>query len=321
MNLKYLFHSGKNSNLKFYVTGYARHLIPKWLYTSLLGSKLRTINRHPDKEYMRKRADYYCKKNGAEKELVTAGFNDTLSDFNHRHQNAYYIDLYRTSRWFPASMKCSIVPGDVTQVPGLPSIVKSRPIHGNNINSVILKLDSARHFIFINDKIPFSKKKDIVVFRGNATQEHRSKFLQMYFGHPLVDAGIPESHHRHYQPAEWKTRKLTIYDHLQYKFIMSLEGNDVASNLKWVMSSNSIAVMPRPVYETWFMEGTLIPDYHYIEIKPDYSDLEEKINYYIEHVDEAMEIIRHAHEYVDQFRNRKREKLIEIMTLNKYFYG
>ena len=39
---------------------------------------------------------------------------------------------------------------------------------------------------------------------------------------------------------------LTIREHLDYKFIMALEGNDVASNLKWVMSSNSIAVMTRP---------------------------------------------------------------------------
>ena len=100
---------------------------------------------------------------------------------------------------------------------------------------------------------------------------------------------------------------------------MAIEGMDVASNLKWVMSSNSIAVMPRPRFETWFMEGTLLPNYHYIEVKPDYSDLEERINYYIEHEDEALEIIRHAHEYVDQFRDRRREKLIEIMVLEKYF--
>ena len=68
---------------------------------------------------------------------------------------------------------------------------------------------------------------------------------------------------------------------------MALEGNDVASNLKWVMSSNSIAVMPRPTCETWFMEGKLIPNYHYIEIKPDYSDLPEKLQYYIDHPEEA----------------------------------
>ena len=53
---------------------------------------------------------------------------------------------------------------------------------------------------------------------------------------------------------------------------MCVEGVDVATNLKWVMSSNSIAVMPKPEIESWFMEKTLIPDFHYIEIKKDYSE-------------------------------------------------
>ena len=85
------------------------------------------------------------------------------------------------------------------------------------------------------------------------------------------------------------------------------------------MSSNSIAVMPRPTCETWFMEGTLIPNYHYIEIKPDFSDLEERLQYYMAHTDEAQAIIEHAHEYIDQFKNKKREQLISLLVLEKYF--
>ena len=67
------------------------------------------------------------------------------------------------------------------------------------------------------------------------------------------------------------------------------------------------------------MEGRLIPNYHYIEVKEDFSDLEERLNYYIAHPDEAEAIIRHAHEWVDQFRDIKREKLISLLVLQKYF--
>ena len=77
--------------------------------------------------------------------------------------------------------------------------------------------------------------------------------------------------------------------------------------------------MLRPTCEIWFMEGTLIPNYHYIEIKPDFSDLEERLNYYIEHVDESLEIINHAHEYVSQFKDKRRENLISLLVLDKYF--
>ena len=119
--------------------------------------------------------------------------------------------------------------------------------------------------------------------------------------------------------SEWRGEMLTIPDHLKFKFIISLEGNDVASNLKWVMSSNSVAIMPRPTCETWFMEGQLIPDFHYIEIKPDYSDLRERMDYYTKHPEKAQEIINNAHKWVDQFKDQKREKLISLLVMDKYF--
>ena len=99
---------------------------------------------------------------------------------------------------------------------------------------------------------------------------------------------------------------------------MAIEGNDVATNLKWIMSTNSVAVMPRPTYETWFMEGRLVPNYHYIEIRSDYSDLEERLHYYATHPEEAEAIVAHAHEYVAQFRDRRRERLVSLLVLAKY---
>jgi hypothetical protein len=77
--------------------------------------------------------------------------------------------------------------------------------------------------------------------------------------------------------------------------------------------------MPRPKFETWFMEGNLIPNHHYILINDDYSDLEERLNYYLHRPDEALEIVKNANEYVNQFRNKKREDLISLLVLDKYF--
>lgn len=121
-----------------------------------------------------------------------------------------------------------------------------------------------------------------------------------------------------YVRQEWACRKMSLYEHLDYKFILALEGNDVASNLKWVMSSNSLAVMPRPRFETWFMEGRLRPGYHYVEIADDFADLEEKMDYYIGHPEEAEAIVRHAHEWVNQFRDGERERLVSLLVLEKY---
>ena len=119
---------------------------------------------------------------------------------------------------------------------------------------------------------------------------------------------------------EWLKNKISIEDHLKYKFIMCVEGVDVATNLKWVMSSNSIAVMPRPKIESWFMENKLIPEKHYIEIKEDYSDLESKIKYYIKNPEKCKRIIKNANDYVVQFKNKRREDLISLLVLEKYFH-
>ena len=85
------------------------------------------------------------------------------------------------------------------------------------------------------------------------------------------------------------------------------------------MSSNSVCVMPKPKYETWFMEGTLEAGVHYIEVNDDFSDAEEKIHYYSKHTKEALQIINNANAYVDQFKDSKREKLISLLVLDKYF--
>ena len=112
---------------------------------------------------------------------------------------------------------------------------------------------------------------------------------------------------------------LSIEEQLDYKFVACIEGMDVATNLKWVMSSNSVAVSAPMIYETWYMEGKLIPDYHYIEVKPDYSDLIEKIEYYIAHPVEAETIIEHAHEWVKQFQNPRIELATQLAVAQKYF--
>ncbi len=188
------------------------------------------------------------------------------------------------------------------------TIVKSRPIQADNQFDVVLNLDKVRHFTFLKDKRSFASKLNQAIFRGATYQSHRQRFMNMYFGHPLVDCA--NTAHKSDLPSEWNKPLITLYDHLHYKFVICLEGNDVASNLKWVMSSNSIAIMPKPKYETWFMEGRLQAGVHYIEIKDDFSDLEEKIQYYSQHIDEAEVIIRNAHEFVHQFFDHTREELI-----------
>ena len=68
----------------------------------------------------------------------------------------------------------------------------------------------------------------------------------------------------------WLNGFMSIYYQLNYKFIFCLEGKCISTNLFWAMSSNSVCIMPKPKYESWFMEGKLKDGVHYIEIKDDF---------------------------------------------------
>lgn len=318
-SIKFMLLNGKNPKWKYFLGSYLSLLIPRTLLKRRCRKILSSLPSGPDYEELIRRRDYYCRL------LPEADLGHDavpISDIKPKKQKVYALDTLRYARWFPGMMKLQLLPGDITFVPSSPCIVKSRPIAPPDnplavANSVLLKLDRVRHFIFVKDKIPFRHKLDKALFRGKVGgKEARRQLMMRFLGNPKVNVGDVS---RKPEIPEWYRPKMTIGEQLRYKFILAIEGNDVASNLKWIMSSNSVAVMPRPTYETWFMEGTLIPGYHYIEIKPDYSDLEEKINYYTRHPEEAEAIIKNANRYVDSFRNKATERAISLLVLRKYF--
>lgn len=318
--LYYILHSGKNSNLKYYLRCYLREYTPKCFSQWRLENLLKTVDVHPDREYILERVAYYCKLTANSRFNRQAWEEKAvrLRDQEITGQKAYYFDAMEYARYFSQDLRWILDAGDKPYVAPEPAIVKNRPLVKDNDNSVILNLDKNRHFLFVNDHKPWEKKKNMAIFRGDLgpRKQNRDTFMNLWVGHPMIDAASTNRSDAH---PEWQKQKLTIGEHLNYKFIMSLEGNDVASNLKWVMSSNSIAVTPRLTQETWFMEGKLIPNYHYIAVRDDFADLEEQLQYYIDHEEEAKAIIRHAHEYVRQFWNKDRERLISLLVLKHYF--
>lgn len=313
--LSYRLNSGKNSKLLYYLRGYSQFLAPTPLLRQMLPHLLREARQRPDYEYLLDRVNYYCQ---LHEPVALPSSLPLLSEHRPTHPKVYFFDTHEFTRYFPANYHWGFCPGDVTYVPEVPSIVKSRPLSPDNENSVVMKLDKVRHFIRISDPIPFREKEDRLIFMGKVPgKEIREDFMRKYCGHPMVMAGDVSGDPS--VPEVWHQPKMTLREHLQYKFVLALEGIDVASNLKWVMGSNSLAVMPEPTCETWFMEGRLVPNYHYVRINADFSDLESQLAYYIEHPNEAEQIIRNAQAYTQQFWDKRREYLISLMVLDKYF--
>lgn len=327
-SILYKLNSGKPVKLFDFVRNFAGLAVPDALRRAQLKALLAEAKSRPDYPELLDRANYYCRldkpfdissRDRCERTLGTLRFTGAIGSYKRKmFHTAYYFDQHDVTRYFPTALRWNYCPGDVYFTPEEPTVVKSRLLTPDNQNAVLLKLDKLRHFMFVNDPLEFHEKQNRAIFRGKIRHSRlRTAFLQRYFNHPLVDAGVVGRNEG--CPDEWMTGKLTIRQHLDYKFIMALEGNDVASNLKWVMSSNSIAVMPRPTCETWFMEGRLEPDRHYLLVRDDFADLPEKLAHYAAHPEEAQTIINNAHEFIRPFRNERRELLIALLVMEKYF--
>lgn len=296
--------------LDYYIRNFACEALPQSLFRKRLERLCADYIKY-DVEYLRRRLNYYNKLTN-EHSLVDPA--SSVGKIPVR-PSRYYYDLMEHARYFPRDFGIHHVFGDVTHVPDEPGVVKSRPIAGENRNSVLMNLDKFRHFRLFRDRTAFLDKLPKAVWRGSRNNAKRQALVTGYHHHVLCDVGWGDGE----RPDRLCKPFLSPVEQMRYRYVISVEGNDVATNLKWVMASNSLCMMPSPTCETWFMEGTLQPGIHYVQLRPDFADLEEKIRYYEQYPDKALEIVCNANAYVKQFLDQRREQLLSLLVLSKYF--
>lgn len=231
-------------------------------------------------------------------------------------KSMYYYDLMEHGRYFPRDFRLNYVFGDIRswKMPDRPSFLKSRVSVPGNANGVLLKMSKFRLYFLPPDTRPFSEKKPIAVWRGNSNNPRRIALCHKHKNHPLCDvaltAGSDDADASVFlQPSE----------QMAYRYIICIEGNDVASNLAWTMASNSLCMMPVPANESWFMESRLEPGKHFVALDDDFDNLPDKIEYFERHPKEAAEIIGNANRFVSQFLDERREQVISMLVMYKYF--
>ncbi|AYV75505.1 MAG: lipopolysaccharide protein [Terrestrivirus sp.] len=169
-----------------------------------------------------------------------------------------------------------------------------------------LHLNTYRHFnsenlsIAHNDNILFENKIPKAIWRG-ATTKCKSRFdlIDLWANNnKYIDVGFSEVNDESAPKYEVKNI-LPVSEMIKYKYLLVLEGNDVASSFVWSFLTNSIVIMPKPKYEMITGQGQVISGYHYIEIKDDTTDLEEKIIWCESHIDECKQIIENKKKFIN----------------------
>lgn len=225
----------------------------------------------------------------------------------------------------------------------IPTLTKARHMNGKTLQqpyAVLMRFRHDTHFGNIpkvqeeSKQIPWENKKSCVIWRGgpsgtgfrNKYEKHlqkpsRETLLQKWANRKdildEIDVGlIPKWNYEGF--SQYIKNKLTLRELLQYKYILSVEGNDVATNLKWAMSSNSLVLMPRPKVESWFTESLLEPWVHYVPIKDDFSDLLEQKRWCDQHPKECQEMIDQANIFVKPFLNNERDIYLAACVFHEY---
>lgn len=315
-----------SKRLMMNIKGLSAYLVPRILFKNQLNKILNNLKHKNSNEleYIKNRLNYYNNINDfftlepdkiTLKHILRRASNVGTSKINSGllKDTSYSYDFYKITKYFDQNLIVKRDFGDCTDDLSF-TVTKSRPIGANN---VIMKLNSRRHFTFTNDELKFNEKDDKCVFRGACYQANREAFLKKFFNHERVNVGDVSSRE---DLKDYKGNFLSKKEQLKYKFIISLEGNDVATNLKWILASNSIALTPKLEYETWFMEGRLVPNEHFALLNDDYSNLFDVMDNLLSNENLAKNIIKNANDYAKVFFDEEQEKLLNILVLAKYFY-
>lgn len=218
--------------------------------------------------------------------------------------------------------------GDTVNPQKQPTMVKSRKL--GDKNAVLYPISPERFYppqIFQQMKeydTPFAEKRSAVIWRGattgRVTGQERFKLVEMYWERdPRVDVGFSQIVQGEQDCTKWLKPKMAWHEMIQYKYIMSLEGNDVASGLRWQLLSNSVVFMPPPTRETWFLEGQLVPYVHFIPVFENFTNIVTQLEWAEAHPKECEAIVRNATEYVsDVYANRivdatDRRRVLELV--------
>ena len=238
----------------------------------------------------------------------------------------YFTDL---SRDLDPRVGVLVAIGDVASCLKFPCIAKTRPVSCDN--NVLLPLDDARHMTHVArmlvEDIPFDDKDDRVVWRGGRTgvwnfrdgvpaTSGRQALLERHASNagstPHIDvglAGVPEGSTKQDLCKRGFVKEfMSVESQMRSKFVISAQGNDVATNLKYLLASNSVPIMVRPTVCSWVMEDRLRPWVHYLPVAEDYSDLEDTRAWGAEHPEECRRIAAAGREYVTQFLDEDRER-------------
>jgi hypothetical protein len=160
----------------------------------------------------------------------------------------------------------------------------------------IVEFEHARQLSKRRDKA-LAKKTPQVVWRGAkwTNLEVREALLNVTEGKPWADVA----------EINWKAKDnmITTEELCDYMFLAHTEGQSWSGRLKYLLNCNSLSIIHDLEWRTHYYH-LLVPDgpeQNYISVKQDFSNLEQKVEWLLDHPDHAQRVVDNA---METFRRR-----------------
>lgn len=149
-------------------------------------------------------------------------------------------------------------------------------------------------------------KFDKLFWAGQMSHHTRKVFVEKFSSHPKMEIVSHRDHWGH--STDTPPRYLSLPDHCDYKYMLDLQGNGYSGRTKLLLHTNRpLFYQNRRLHEYWFWD--LEPFVHYIPVKEDLSDMEEKFSWAENNPEECSKIAKTAYEFA--VSNLKREDAVK----------
>ena len=316
-----------------------------------LESRLHKTSMHPSVvpstlRNLKERVQFYlCSSEGAPEE--TEGTDDSPAAGSGVHRQVPFpagwtsVDSAADDRVYAAPLRAVLVRAGLEGYPaGLAAgdlahrcagqVVKNR-CPGSRVGTVVKCMEKRRHWqeamqrgSWAADDPPLAAKKGIAFWRGTTTgrpewEASRFALVRRWHGRsPLVDVGFSDVCQGKDEMSGFVKGKMDWKEMLQYRYILSVRGNDKDSGLNWKLSSNSVVLMHPPENTSWLMEPLLKPWVHYVPLRPDFEDVEDKVKWCEANLGMCEQISYNARRYMAMFRNEALEAEVENAVLRAH---
>lgn len=154
------------------------------------------------------------------------------------------------------------------------------------------------NMISVRKNIPWKTKKNIGVWRGNLRNGSNLNFIDKRMNMNQREYFIDLYKKGQLKNVEYSEESMSKEKMCEYKYLIDIDGwSNTWDATIWKMLSGSVLLKVGSVWEQWYYDK-LKEWIHYVPVKDDFSDLNEKIQWCIDNDDMCKNISENAYNFV-----------------------